>query len=102
MIERLEQQTKLTVNQWKLIVTGNLADLLDFFDFLLFLAILSLDMSPLLMLSPLAAGAAVLLSCANAANPVEDRKAMAVVAMISLRMREPPFCLPAHHNGTGG
>jgi MFS transporter, putative metabolite:H+ symporter len=35
MIERLEQQTKLTANQWKLIVTGNLADLLDFFDFFL-------------------------------------------------------------------
>src|SRR5437899_4539939 len=35
MIERLEQQTKLTINQWKLIVTGNLADLLDFFDFFL-------------------------------------------------------------------
>src|SRR3984893_15769951 len=35
MIERLEQQTKLTTNQWKLIVTGNLADLLDFFDFFL-------------------------------------------------------------------
>jgi len=35
MIERLEQQTRLTANQWKLIVTGNLADLLDFFDFFL-------------------------------------------------------------------
>jgi len=35
MIERLEQQTRLTTNQWKLIVTGNLADLLDFFDFFL-------------------------------------------------------------------
>ena len=35
MIERLDQQTKLTSNQWKLIVTGNLADLLDFFDFFL-------------------------------------------------------------------
>src|SRR6266700_3108485 len=35
MIELLEQQEKLTANQWKLIVTGNLADLLDFFDFFL-------------------------------------------------------------------
>ena len=35
MIELLEQQRALTANQWKLIVTGNLADLLDFFDFFL-------------------------------------------------------------------
>src|SRR5438128_11407053 len=35
MIELLEQQKRLTANQWKLIVTGNLADLLDFFDFFL-------------------------------------------------------------------
>jgi putative MFS transporter len=35
MIERLEQQTKLTSNQWKLICTANVADLLDFFDFFL-------------------------------------------------------------------
>ena len=35
MIELLEQQKKLTVNQWKLICTANLADLLDFFDFYL-------------------------------------------------------------------
>src|SRR5215831_5791930 len=35
MIELLEQQKKLTANQWKLIITGNLADLLDFFDFFL-------------------------------------------------------------------
>src|SRR5437899_11871224 len=35
MIELLERQKKLTINQWKLIVTGNLADLLDFFDFFL-------------------------------------------------------------------
>ena len=33
MLERLEQQQRLTSNQWKLIITGNLADLLDFFDF---------------------------------------------------------------------
>src|ERR1700758_5470258 len=35
MIELLEQQKKLTKNQWKLICTANLADLLDFFDFFL-------------------------------------------------------------------
>src|SRR3954470_3533253 len=35
MIERLEQQKKLTSNQWKLICTANVADLLDFFDFFL-------------------------------------------------------------------
>jgi putative MFS transporter len=35
MIELLERQTKLTANQWKLICTANVADLLDFFDFFL-------------------------------------------------------------------
>ena len=30
MIELLERQKKLTANQWKLICTANLADLLDF------------------------------------------------------------------------
>ena len=35
MIDRLEQQKKLTSNQWKLICTANMADLLDFFDFFL-------------------------------------------------------------------
>ena len=35
MIERLEQQARLTSNQWKLICTANVADLLDFFDFFL-------------------------------------------------------------------
>src|SRR5712691_7214297 len=35
MIELLEQQKRLTVNQWKLIGTANLADLLDFFDLFL-------------------------------------------------------------------
>src|SRR5271165_3238561 len=35
MIELLERQKKLTVNQWKLICTANIADLLDFFDFFL-------------------------------------------------------------------
>ncbi len=35
MLELLERQTQLTGNQWKLIATANLADLLDFFDFFL-------------------------------------------------------------------
>src|SRR5437764_2943021 len=35
MIERLDAQKKLTSNQWKLICTANVADLLDFFDFFL-------------------------------------------------------------------
>src|SRR5438034_4782669 len=35
MFERLEAQKKLTANQWKLICTANVADLLDFFDFFL-------------------------------------------------------------------
>src|ERR1700756_231978 len=35
MIELLEQQKRLTSNQWKLICTANLADLLDFFDLFL-------------------------------------------------------------------
>jgi MFS transporter, putative metabolite:H+ symporter len=35
MIDLLEQQKKLTANQWKLICTANLADLLDFFDLFL-------------------------------------------------------------------
>src|SRR5262252_2720689 len=35
MIELLERQKRLTVNQWKLICTANLADLLDFFDLFL-------------------------------------------------------------------
>ena len=35
MIELLERQKRLTKNQWKLICTANVADLLDFFDFFL-------------------------------------------------------------------
>ena len=35
MLEQLEQQKRLTANQWKLIATTNLADLLDFFDLFL-------------------------------------------------------------------
>jgi MFS transporter, putative metabolite:H+ symporter len=35
MLERLEQQKRLTPNQWKIIATANLGDMLDFFDFFL-------------------------------------------------------------------
>jgi MFS transporter, putative metabolite:H+ symporter len=35
VIELLERQKRLTANQWKLICTANIADLLDFFDFFL-------------------------------------------------------------------
>src|SRR6478672_12839868 len=35
MLEQLEQQTKLTINQWKIAAAATLGDMLDFFDFLL-------------------------------------------------------------------
>ena len=35
MLERLEKQEKLTANQWKIIITANVGDMLDFFDFFL-------------------------------------------------------------------
>ena len=35
MFEYLERQKKLTLNQWKIIATANLGDMLDFFDFVL-------------------------------------------------------------------
>ena len=35
MLERLEKQKKLTANQWKIIATANVGDMLDFFDFFL-------------------------------------------------------------------
>jgi putative MFS transporter len=35
MLERLEKQTKLTGNQWRIIATANVGDMLDFFDFFL-------------------------------------------------------------------
>ncbi len=35
MLEHLERQQRLTANQWKLIATANLGDILDFFDFFL-------------------------------------------------------------------
>ena len=35
MLDRLERQTKLTANQWRIIATANIGDMLDFFDFFL-------------------------------------------------------------------
>jgi len=35
MLELLDRQKTLTANQWKIIVTANLGDMLDFFDFFL-------------------------------------------------------------------
>ena len=35
MLELLEQQTKLTANQWKIAGAATLGDMLDFFDFFL-------------------------------------------------------------------
>jgi hypothetical protein len=33
MFEYLERQKKLTANQWKIVATANLGDMLDSFDF---------------------------------------------------------------------
>ena len=35
MLERLESQTRLTVNQWKIMIAAILGDMLDFFDYFL-------------------------------------------------------------------
>jgi len=35
MLQYLERQKKLTANQWKIIATANVGDMLDFFDFFL-------------------------------------------------------------------
>jgi MFS transporter, putative metabolite:H+ symporter len=35
MLEQLEKQKALTANQWKIIATANIGDMLDFFDFFL-------------------------------------------------------------------
>ena len=35
MLEHLERQKRLTGNQWRIIATANLGDMLDFFDFFL-------------------------------------------------------------------
>ena len=35
MLERLERQTRLTANQWKIMIAAILGDMLDFFDYFL-------------------------------------------------------------------
>jgi len=35
MLDLLEKQERLTANQWKMIATANLGDMLDFFNFFL-------------------------------------------------------------------
>ena len=44
--ELLERQKKLTVNQWKIIATANLGDMLDFFDFFLIGYVLAFIVGP--------------------------------------------------------
>jgi MFS transporter, putative metabolite:H+ symporter len=41
MLEYLEQQKKLTVNQWKIFAAATIGDMLDFFDFLLIAFVLA-------------------------------------------------------------
>ena len=35
MLEQLERQTRLTLNQWKIMIAAILGDMLDFFDYFL-------------------------------------------------------------------
>src|SRR5258706_8958663 len=44
MLERLEKQKTLTANQWKIIGTANVGDMLDFFDFFLIGYVLALNL----------------------------------------------------------
>ena len=41
MLEHLEQQKKLTINQWKIFAAVTIGDMLDFFDFLLIAFVLA-------------------------------------------------------------
>ena len=41
MLERLDQQKKLTTNQWKIFVAATVGDMLDFFDCLLIAFVLA-------------------------------------------------------------
>jgi hypothetical protein len=52
MLERLERQKTLTLNQWKIIATANVGDMLDFFDFFLIGYVLAFILKD----SPLPAG----------------------------------------------
>jgi len=46
MFEALERQKRLTANQWKIIATANLGDMLDFFDFFLIGYVLAFIVGP--------------------------------------------------------
>jgi len=46
MHQLLERQDRLTVNQWKIIATANLGDMLDFFDFFLIGYVLAFIVGP--------------------------------------------------------
>jgi putative MFS transporter len=46
MYELLERQKRLTANQWKIIATANLGDMLDFFDFFLIGYVLAFIIGP--------------------------------------------------------
>ena len=35
MLDRLDQQTRLTLNQWKVMIAAILGEMLDFFDYFL-------------------------------------------------------------------
>ena len=41
MLELLDQQQKLTTNQWKIFTAATIGDMLDFFDFLLIAFVLA-------------------------------------------------------------
>src|SRR5260370_18782382 len=41
MLQLLEQQKKLTINQWKIFAAATIGDMLDFFDFLLIAFVLA-------------------------------------------------------------
>src|SRR2546425_4663190 len=74
MLERLEQQKKLTANQWKIIATANLGDMLDFFDFFLIGSALAFNVAAILgrffvtaLIEPLGRRGSGILCCASAA-----------------------------------
>ena len=46
MHQLLERQDRLTLNQWKIIATANLGDMLDFFDFFLIGYVLAFIVGP--------------------------------------------------------
>ena len=52
MLERLEKQKKLTANQWKIIATANVGDMLDFFDFFLIGFVLAFVLLQVLLGAP--------------------------------------------------